>query len=499
MKNYKKVLAGLCALSCLAVLTACGNKTEKVLELIDSGDFSGALDYYEDEIEGSNKERDQRKEIKNELEDRYEDILEKIDKDEIDEDNLEDFFELIDELKIDTDDEDYEEFYSDYRMIEMSKENFDTGEEYFDNGDYTDAIYYFELIEEDDSRYEKAQEKIAEAEEKIAEEKLSEIQSYIDSEDYDEAIDLLEYYEEDIAESEDYDRLLSEAESGIIANVKENIDEYFADYYYSDAYYYVSDMTYYYPDIEEIQVMFDELEDNYVALIETEVDALVADEDYEGALDLLDFAIDETWYDNDTLIDLYDTIYLLGEDVANQETASDAFIPGAYFGMTEDDVIAMMGQPDSISEFGEYDYWTDGSNDVKIEYIYNYDNGIADLGIDKPSYMFFEFKAGVLSAYGIHVGTQVSSSGEWSYVCTEEELAAEYGKLLEMLTDKYGAGIEMDIAETGMEQAGYRAEYDWYDTQHGNIWFIYGMSLWGDDTGINELILSFTDPTVYPS
>ena len=34
MKNYKKILALTCSLLCIASFTSCGNKSEKVLELM---------------------------------------------------------------------------------------------------------------------------------------------------------------------------------------------------------------------------------------------------------------------------------------------------------------------------------------------------------------------------------------------------------------------------------------------------------------------------------
>ena len=94
MKNYKRILASACAVLCLTAFTACASKSEKLLELIDSGDYSAAVDYYDEKIDDSSKERELRKEVKRGMRKRYDDILEKYNKGEISEDAMESFFEL---------------------------------------------------------------------------------------------------------------------------------------------------------------------------------------------------------------------------------------------------------------------------------------------------------------------------------------------------------------------------------------------------------------------
>ncbi len=305
MNNFKKIIAGLCAISCLGVLTACGNKTEEVLALIDKGEFSDALDLYEEEIEDSSKEREQRKEIKKGLEKRYDKILDMYANDEIKDKELEDFFELIDELKIDTDDDGYDKFYSAYLGLEYEKEYYKNGLDYLEDEYYSDAIYYFELIDEESPLYEDAQAKLAEAQEKIVEEKLSEVQEYIDNENYSSAIDTLEYYEDELKGNEEYEKMLATAEEGAIAEVKATVDEYFADYDYYNAYYYLSDQIYYYSDIDEIQTMYDNVAEDYAAYMLAVAKEKSDAEDFESAANILEIAMDELGDDNADINDAY--------------------------------------------------------------------------------------------------------------------------------------------------------------------------------------------------
>ncbi|MBQ7132709.1 MAG: hypothetical protein IJO29_09055 [Oscillospiraceae bacterium] len=533
--KLKKTTALIAVLAlCAGTMTACEDKSEELLRLVDSGDFKGAYDYYDEEIDGTNKEDAICDEFADEMEDRYEDIADKCYEGEYDEDDIEDLVELLEDTDVDEDD--YEEYYSEWQTAFVSKQSYEDALDYMDDGDYSLAASYFELVDERDSNYDDAQKKIEECQVEEVGQYLDGVAFDIENGYYDSAASSLDYYREEYADNEaiterieELDAMISDAITAMIMGYIDDEDFYYASYYldwyseyldeetyadfesqvntmvveyaltkvdeafdiyaYNDAKYLVDGLCDDYPENAELADLHGRLEDAFVQKVTEDVNVLVGQDDYDGALDILSTAIEELG-DNEELETLYDQI---------NASSCEGLIDGVYFGMTESDVVALMGAPDSESDYGEYSLWSDGSNDVKIDYHYIYGDGIPDLGIDKPSVMFFEFKAGALCNYGIYVGVKISSDGQWNYsCCKEEELAEVYGKLSVTITDKYGEGIETDIVAEGKDEWGYRAEYNWYDTQSGNIWLMYGIDLWGDDTGADYMVLGFSDPAVYP-
>ncbi len=494
MNNFKKIVAGLCAISCLAVLTACGNKTEEVLALIDKGEFSDALDLYEDEIEDSSKEREQRKEIKKGLEKRYDKILDMYANDEIKEKELEDFFELIDELKIDTDDDEYDKFYSAYIGLQYEKEYYKDGLEQLEDEHYSDAIYYFELIGEDSPLYKDAQAKLAEAQEGILEGALAEAQEYIDNEVFASALDTLEYYEDELAGNEKYEKMLATAKEGVIAEVKANVDEYFADYDYHNAYFYLRDQANYYSDIAEIQSMYGTVGEDYVNFILEAAKEKAAAEDYEAAIDIIEIALDEYDYYDDDLNAALDE-YKSKTSAKNFEVSnvvSEVYIgmtSEIHIGMTSEEVFSVVGSDYKLSssrensQFGtttEYDYFL---------------NSIDKYDLSLPGYMFFEFDENdALVCYGYQIGVVLPEGTEDAiFPCTEAELDDGYEKILDILIAEYGEGGDNGLAGN----YGVKGEHVW-NTDFGDIWLAYGINMWGTEEpdtyekGINQITFSCT-------
>ena len=299
MKNYKRILASACAVLCLTAFTACASKSEKLLELIDSGDYSAAVDYYDEKIDDSSKERELRKEVKRGMRKRYDDILEKYNKGEISEDAMESFFELMDDLKIDDDDDDYAEFLSKYKTYKQYKDYLDQADKYMKEEDYSEAVYYLKMIPEESGCYKDAQKKLTEASDKLAESKLASVESYIEDGEYTYALSTLDSYKSELSESDKYKELREKAETGLVEKAKKEVEEYFEYGDYSAAY----ELLYYdydYYEVEGITKMLDTLEDDFVDYAIKKAEGLAKDEEYEEAVEYLETA-SESMYGNSTL------------------------------------------------------------------------------------------------------------------------------------------------------------------------------------------------------
>lgn len=235
--KLKKITALLAALMlCAGTMTACADKSEELLRLVDAGDFKGAYDYYDEEIDGTNKEDDICDEFADEMEDRYEDITDKCFEGEYDEDDIEDLVELLEDTDVDEDD--YEEYYAEWQTALMSKQSYEDALDYMDDGDYSLAASYFELVDERDSNYEDAMEKIEECQVEEVGQYLDGVSVDIENGYYDSAVSSLDYYREEYADNEaimerieELDAMISDEVTAMIMGYIDDEDFYYASYY----------------------------------------------------------------------------------------------------------------------------------------------------------------------------------------------------------------------------------------------------------------------------
>lgn len=160
MKTRKTAVFISVLLFCTSMMTACGDQTNELLKLVDSGEFKEAYDYYDEKIDGSKKEDDICDEFADEMEDRYENITDMLFDGTADHDSLEDLFELLEDMDID--EEDYEEYASEWEDALLSKQHYEDAVDYIDDEDYSAAVLSLQLIDERDSNFGDAVKKIEE-------------------------------------------------------------------------------------------------------------------------------------------------------------------------------------------------------------------------------------------------------------------------------------------------------------------------------------------------
>lgn len=148
-------------------------------------------------------------------------------------------------------------------------------------------------------------------------------------------------------------------------------------------------------------------------------------------------------------------------------------------GMTEEEVFEIVGTDWLFDYESAFD---PGSR----TYVYNVDS-IPELGVNIPSQLHLNFNSKKqLFNYGYHIGRTGTSSTDTSYPCDEKTLRECYEKLLELFKSFHGNG------STLKNSAYYRTgdQHIWAETDFGELWMIYGMDLWGEKSGINEILIS---------
>lgn len=154
-----------------------------------------------------------------------------------------------------------------------------------------------------------------------------------------------------------------------------------------------------------------------------------------------------------------------------------SIIPGIYLGMTQTEVIDLLG-----GNF-ETEYY-DESNYAWVKIIYNYLTYNVDVfNVDMPAIMFFEFtENGILYNYGYHIGFDGVN-----YQYDFSTLSPAYDKINLQLTEWYGPGTQETTDIIGIDQM-----ITW-STEYGDIWFVVGENMWDYGSGINEITLSCAD------
>lgn len=163
------------------------------------------------------------------------------------------------------------------------------------------------------------------------------------------------------------------------------------------------------------------------------------------------------------------------EKVINSSDKS--IISGIHNGMTQTDVISLLG--DNF----ETEYY-DESNYYYVKTVYNYKTSNVDVfNINMPAIMFFEFsESGKLFNYGYHIGFDGVN-----YKYDLSKLSPAYEKINLQLTEWYGPGAKETNDFIGIDQI-----LTW-STEYGDIWFVVGENMWSENSGINEITLSCED------
>ena len=131
----------------------------------------------------------------------------------------------------------------------------------------------------------------------------------------------------------------------------------------------------------------------------------------------------------------------------------------------------------------------------KYSNYYNIEN-VFDINMKTHMFAEYAYKSGtehsdsdILICYGYHIGEYYNPETEkYEYPYSETELSETYNSIYNTLVSLYGDGTEW--ASDYNVSKGYT-----WDTEYGQIWFVFGMNMWGSD-GINKITLSCSDFSV---
>ena len=163
------------------------------------------------------------------------------------------------------------------------------------------------------------------------------------------------------------------------------------------------------------------------------------------------------------------------ETTAAQVTAEENIISGVELGDNKDDV---------LGKFGDYNGSFDGVSKPSTTYNYSID-GSELFGVDMKGIMFFEFsnRTDELICYGYRFGN-VISDGRDTYPYSGDELKTAYEKVLDKLIGWYGGSAEES------DLTGIFKEYIISLEDDSEVWSVYGVNMWGENSGVNEVIVS---------
>lgn len=361
MKKNKKIVLVACLAVCMMSFTACGDKTEKMFELIDKGSYSEAYDYYREKISEDSDAKELRKDIKKGFSDHFDTILEQYNNGEVDEKELKDLLKLFEKLKFDEDDEDYYEFTEKLEDLKDSKENYDQALEYIEEKNYNMALSYLGYVIEEDSNYENAQKKIEEVGDLIAGEKLVDVKQYLDNKQYGDAVAEAHYLQSDLKGIKAFEDMYKEAVDGLLKETDAKTEEFFNENDYSSARSYLSSAysTYYY--VDEIGKRYDNIEETYADYVVKESKTFADKGDYEKAAIMLKAAKDQI-RGNDKIDTAYETykvyvpVYLHELTCLSNEGTLEATANNYY---TKDNTGKEHKSVFWIDGWGKKDYWAE--------------------------------------------------------------------------------------------------------------------------------------------
>ncbi|MBQ9898596.1 MAG: hypothetical protein IJM44_03970 [Ruminococcus sp.] len=163
-------------------------------------------------------------------------------------------------------------------------------------------------------------------------------------------------------------------------------------------------------------------------------------------------------------------------------SASGEFVmvPGVELRMTLDEIKTALGD-----KAAELEYLYDGY-DCEC-YAFPVDGA---LGVDIKGNCFFDINrdSGKLQTYGYHFG-ETGDMADPDYTYSEAELKAGYDTLITQLIASYGGAVS--------DEGQYEGIKKWYEEvlpDGDEIWAVYGIDMWGEGSGINEITVSMSIP-----
>lgn len=163
-------------------------------------------------------------------------------------------------------------------------EAFQSAESYFENEDYKSAIVKYNEVAKDTPNYEKAQERIEEANEKYKQELIKKAQSYADISSYSGAINLLEQALDRYPNDIEIKNKIAEFETAYVNSTIEKASEYLANENYVDALNLLSLSTDDFERYPKIASTYQDYTKKYINSVIKSADNLVKKNDYDAAI-----------------------------------------------------------------------------------------------------------------------------------------------------------------------------------------------------------------------
>ncbi|MCM1228307.1 MAG: zinc-ribbon domain-containing protein [Clostridium sp.] len=173
-------------------------------------------------------------------------------------------------------------------------------------------------------------------------------------------------------------------------------------------------------------------------------------------------------------------------------TDKSTFIPGIHTGMTEDEMLGIMGYGYDALLTPEGAAFSDSR--THYEYVVN---SIPEFNCNMTSTMFLEFNEnGKLFNFDYHIGYDPNTISPYLY--DENELINEYDKIYDLFETSYDV-YWTDIMSSSYSDSNIKKAYSGkLEGENGELWFIVGTDMWGDNSGTNEITLSCEDESLRP-
>lgn len=175
----------------IVVLIICinnaNNPVNKMIDAINNGEYSEAKSIYYSNMDAVNGNQS----VVDAIQKKVDEVAEQYNDGTIDYDTAVGKLNSIERVPLSSLTSIYD-VRNDIDNINYSKKNFEQAEKYLSNDDYNDAIYYYNLVSEDDSNYSKAQEQKAKAIDGIRQLYLNDAKEEADDQNYAYAIRALQ-------------------------------------------------------------------------------------------------------------------------------------------------------------------------------------------------------------------------------------------------------------------------------------------------------------------
>lgn len=228
------LVAGI-IVTCVLVSKA-NNPVNKMVDAINNGDYTEAESIYYKNIDAI----DHNQAVIDALQKKIDEIVEQYKNGTIDYDTANGKLNKISGVPL-ASSTSISEATSEIDKLYYSKKNFEQAEQYFEDKDYTDSIYYYDLVIKDDSNYSKAQEQRSKAVDNIRQKYLDRAKEEADKQNYAYAV-------YDLQEGLNYNEYLKNDEqlkkqiNAYVDEVIKKSDEYMSSKEYKKASDIVTDM-----------------------------------------------------------------------------------------------------------------------------------------------------------------------------------------------------------------------------------------------------------------